>query len=224
MTAALHLSTPIEIKLQQATGAGTFSGYASTFDGEPDSYGDVIAPGAFSATLQEHKAAGTTPAMLWAHDASQPIGVWTDVRQDQKGLLVSGRLTLGTSRGAEARALMLDGALGMSIGFLTVQQAAGTGGAKRILKALDLFEISLTPMPANHNARIVEAKAMASTISDITSFEKFLREAGFSKSFARTCASRGFAAAARAENTTDTVKTLADEIRSLAATIKLERK
>ena len=64
---------PVEVKLA-GDGTGTLSGYASRFGGRPDAYGDVIAPGAFSASLAQHAAAGTRPLMFWSHDPSRPIG------------------------------------------------------------------------------------------------------------------------------------------------------
>ena len=60
----------------KATGDdGSIEGYGSVF-GVRDNYDDVIAKGAFIASLAEHKAAGTMPAMLWQHEADEPIGIW----------------------------------------------------------------------------------------------------------------------------------------------------
>ena len=47
----------LEVKFQTAS-AGLVSGYASVFGGKPDSYGDVIAPGAYAASLKAHREAG----------------------------------------------------------------------------------------------------------------------------------------------------------------------
>src|SRR3546814_4385041 len=89
-------------------------GYASVFGGEPDRHGDVIQRGAYSKSI----ASGARPLMLWAHDQSQPIGTWTDVREDETGLKVKGRLILETQRGAEAYALLRANVLdGLSIGY-----------------------------------------------------------------------------------------------------------
>ncbi len=81
---------------------GIIRGYASTFGGEADSYGDVIAAGAFSKTLSEHAGKKTTPAMLWAHDPANPIGKWTRLVEDSMGLAVEGKLTLAVPRAQEA--------------------------------------------------------------------------------------------------------------------------
>jgi len=96
---------------------GMIEGYGSVF-GVRDSYSDIVAPGAFKASLAAHKAAGTMPALLWQHDASEPIGVWVEVTEDQRGLRIKGRLAMETARGKEAHTLLKMGALnGLSIGF-----------------------------------------------------------------------------------------------------------
>lgn len=60
---------------------------------------------------------GACSALLWSHDVSAPIGTWSDIREDRIGLRMKGRLSLDTVRGAEARALAMDRALGLSIGL-----------------------------------------------------------------------------------------------------------
>jgi HK97 family phage prohead protease len=127
---------PLEIKLANS---GEISGYGSTF-GNVDLGGDIVAPSAFAKSLAEHAAEKTKPAMLWQHDLREPIGVWTDAREDGKGLLLNGKLTLDTRRGAEARALAKDGALALSIGYQTIDADFANGN--RIIKEARLFEVS----------------------------------------------------------------------------------
>ncbi len=79
---------------------GSFSGYASVF-GLADLGNDVIEKGAFAKSLTSRKSSGVR--MLWQHDAAEPIGVWTDVREDARGLYVEGRLAKGVARAREAR-------------------------------------------------------------------------------------------------------------------------
>lgn len=139
--------------------AGTVSGYASVFGGEPDSYGDIIAPGAFTASLAEHKAAGSAPLMLWQHDPLEPIGVWGELREDATGLFVTGRLVLDTRRGQDAYALLKAGALnGLSIGYRT-RSAERRAGGVRVLQNVELIEISLVSIPAASRARVTGVKA-----------------------------------------------------------------
>jgi hypothetical protein len=78
----------------------------------------MVQRGAFRKSLTEHRAAGTKPVMLWSHDPAAIIGVWTETREDEKGLFVRGQLVVSTPRGREAYDLLKAGALnGLSIGF-----------------------------------------------------------------------------------------------------------
>lgn len=174
----------------RATGDdGTLEGYASVF-GVKDLYDDVIAAGAFVRSLGEHKSAGTMPAMLWQHDPSEPIGVWTEMAEDAKGLKIKGRLALDTSRGKEAHALLKMGALnGLSIGFLSKQWAYDKDTGVRTLTEIDLWEVSLVTFPANGKSRITNVKSC----DDLTApkdAERILRDAGFSKADALAFVSR----------------------------------
>ena len=91
--------SPFEIK---AVGDdGTFSGYGSVF-GVRDSYGDVVEPGAFKDSLAAWGSKGKLPKMLWQHRSEQPIGVWTKMSEDSKGLAVEGKLILDVQQAREA--------------------------------------------------------------------------------------------------------------------------
>jgi HK97 family phage prohead protease len=194
LSALEHFSPEFSLKLS-GQGLGIVEGYASTFGGEPDAYGDVVAPGAFSQTLAEHTARKSSPAMLWAHDPASPIGRWTSVAEDQKGLRVTGQLTMAVPRAQEAFALAKDGALAYSIGYRTRDYARAPNGG-RLLKALDLGEISLVAMAANPSARITSIKSAALEIKDPRAFEQFLRDAGFPRAFAKAVTATGFKGAA----------------------------
>lgn len=147
----------LEVKFS-ADETGVLSGYASVFGGEPDSYGDVIAKGAFTRTIAEHKTAGTAPLLLWMHDPAEPIGIWLDIREDAQGLAVTGKLIRQTRRGEEAYALLKARALnGLSIGFRARQFERRAGGG-RTLQDLDLVEISLVTIPAAKPARVTDVK------------------------------------------------------------------
>jgi HK97 family phage prohead protease len=188
--------------------AGAFTGYASTFGGSPDAYGDIVAPGAFTASLAAHAAAGTVPAMLWSHDQSQPIGVWTNVTEDAKGLAVSGQLLIdGVPQAAAAYALMKANALGLSIGY---KVTAMTEGTPNVLQAVDLYEISLVAIPANSRAQITSVK------SSPREFERLLREkVGLSVREAKRLCAGGYAAMVRDEpDDSDELAALAEQIKS----------
>lgn len=168
---------------------GTIEGYGSVF-GVPDSYDDVVAAGAFAASLAEHKANGTMPAMLWQHEADEPIGVWTEMVEDAKGLRVKGRLALEVNKGKEAHALLKMGAInGLSIGFVSKEWAYDRDTEIRTLNAVDLWEVSLVTFPANGKSRITNVKS-ADELSAPKDAERILRDAGFSKADATAFVSR----------------------------------
>ena len=174
----------------KATGDdGTVEGYGSVF-GVRDNYDDVIAKGAFVQSLKDHKAAGTMPAMLWQHDADKPIGVWTEMVEDEKGLRIKGQLAMETVKGKEAHALLKMGALnGLSIGFMSKEWAYDRETEVRTLTAIDLWEVSLVTFPANEKARVTNVKS-ADELQAPKDAEKVLRDAGFSKSDATAFVSR----------------------------------
>jgi uncharacterized protein len=133
------------------------SGYASVF-GAADHGGDVVMPGAYAASLAALKAGGRGVKMLWQHDPAQPIGVWDEVREDDRGLWVSGRLLPEVAKGREAAALIAAGAVdGLSIGYRT-KRAEKDGKGRRLLAEVELWEVSLVTFPMLSQAR-VQAKA-----------------------------------------------------------------
>lgn len=171
----------------KATGQdGAIEGYGSVFN-VVDSYDDVIAAGAFSASIKAHKAAGTMPAMLWQHEGDEPIGVWAEMVEDSKGLRVKGQLCLETGRGKEAHALLKMGALnGLSIGFVSKQWSYDRDSEIRTLTEVDLWEVSLVTFPANGASRVTGVKgADVGAIATIRDAERALRDAGLSAEAAR---------------------------------------
>jgi len=173
----------------KASADGTIDGYGSVFDVR-DAYDDVIAPGAFVASLKAHKEAGTMPAMLWQHESDEPIGIWTEMSEDANGLRVKGMLALETVRGKEAHVLLKMGALnGLSIGFMSKQWAYDTETDIRTLTEIDLWEVSLVTFPANEKARITNVKS-AEEMAAPKDAERILRDAGFSKADATAFVSR----------------------------------
>ena len=179
----------VSLQIKAVGDEGVIEGYGSVF-GVRDSYDDVIAKGAFAATIAAHKAAGTMPAMLWQHDASEPVGVFTDMSEDDTGLKITGRLCMEIDSGRKALALIKMSAIsGLSIGFISRQWSYDQETDIRTLTEIDLWEVSLVTFPANGKARITGVKADLAfqTIKDA---ERSLREAGFSKAEATAFVSR----------------------------------
>jgi HK97 family phage prohead protease len=171
----------VDLKTTEADG-GVFrvSGYGSTFGGPPDSYGDIIVPGAFSVSLRSWAGSGRSLPMLFNHDADKVIGKWPRVVEDERGLrVVDGELTPGHSVASDVKASLKHGTIdGLSIGFVTKAWEPAPRGAEanRLLREIDLWELSVVTMPANDFARITDAKSI-STPRDL---ERALRELGFS--------------------------------------------
>ncbi|MFP5075735.1 HK97 family phage prohead protease [Rhizobium sp. YIM 134829] len=145
-----------EWTLKGLSGEGRFSGYASVFD-EVDLGKDRIERGAFEHSLTRRGASGVR--MLFQHDPNQPIGTWTVIREDGRGLYVEGQLSPGVARAREVHQLMKNGALdGLSIGFRTVRaRTDAKSGVRRVLEA-DLWEISIVTFPMLPSARVSDVK------------------------------------------------------------------
>lgn len=168
---------------------GEIEGYASVF-GVLDTCADIIAAGAFAATIKAHKAAGTMPAMLWQHDGDDPIGVWSEMTEDANGLKIKGRLCMETACGKDAHALLKMGAInGLSVGFITKDYEYDTETDVRTITEVDLWEVSLVTFPANSKARVTSIKS-SNEIQAPKDAERILRDAGFSKSDATGFVSR----------------------------------
>lgn len=128
-------------------------GYASVF-GVADQGGDVVQKGAYQKSLTALEAQGRRVKMLWQHDASQPIGVWDELREDGHGLYVKGRLLSDIEKGREAASLIAAGAIdGLSIGYRTVMAERDAKG-RRLLSELELWEVSLVTFPMLPDARV----------------------------------------------------------------------
>ncbi len=170
--------------VNDADGKMSFAGYGAVF-GNVDSYGDVIAPGAFAKSLNDHMEAGSQPLMFLNHDAfgSLPIGRWTELSEDGYGLKVSGEL-LDTSMGRDTYVALKAGAInGLSIGFRPVafDMRSKPEDPRRTLKQVDLVEVSVVTLPANQKARVQAVKCMGEAMS-VRDLETLLRECGLSKS------------------------------------------
>lgn len=132
---------------------GVIEGYASLF-GVVDEGGDMVAPGAYASSLTKLASDDRKVKMLWQHDPSQPIGVWDDVQEDQRGLVVKGRILPDVAKGREAIALIKAGSIdGLSIGYRTVS-AHKDDAQNRILTEVELWEVSLVTFPMLPSARV----------------------------------------------------------------------
>lgn len=163
-----------------------FEGYASVFGGV-DSYGDTIDPQAYTETLESRER---PVRMRWNH-WGPVIGKWVDIKADGVGLWVKGQLTPGHSTAMDVYASMKHGSIdGMSIGYYP-RIVEMLGEDRRLLKKIDLIEISVVEEPADLSARIGSVKAAIEKAATIREIETVLRESGgFSRNDAVILVSR----------------------------------
>lgn len=163
----------IALEIKGLTEEGTFEGYASTF-GNIDRYGEKVLPGAFVDSLAARRREGTKVKLLFNHDMNQPIGHWEDLAEDAKGLWGQARLVMDVPKAREVHALMKAGSLdSLSIGYREIE--ADQEGGVRMLRKLDLFEISVATVPVNARARVTAVKsddAMAVIIEKLAAGER----------------------------------------------------
>lgn len=126
------------------------AGYASLF-GLPDLAGDVVERGAFQTSLRRLPAASIR--MLYQHDPDRPIGRWIEAFEDQAGLWMRGVVEPNHPETQKIAALIQAGlADGLSIGFRTLEATPRPAGG-RILKTIDLREVSIVTFPMLPRAR-----------------------------------------------------------------------
>ena len=209
-------------EVKQVEDDGTFTGYASIF-GNVDAQGEKVMPGAFGQSLTKHKREGTTPLLLWQHNAGEPLGGWEDLAEDGKGLWGKGRIQIDAGP-TEHRIYthMKNGNIrGLSIGYREVVVEPNNG--VRLLKELDLMEVSIVSFPANRRARIESVKSESwCKLEDLArrfrdgepaaakEFEEVLRDAGFPRSATVQIASVGYVKAIRSESEGEKAKAIED--------------
>ena len=173
------------LSVKEVSDAGAFEGYASTFGGAPDSYGDVVAPGAFVDCLVKHKREETMPLMFFGHKSNElPIGHWVDMAEDGKGLWVKGEVALDDPVGVRVHAALKKKRVrGLSIGY-DVPPGGSVPDEKRpavtILKKLDLWEVSVVNFPANRRSLVdsVKSDGEVQSIQFWKRFEDWARRVG----------------------------------------------
>lgn len=149
---------------------GTISGYASTWTREPDSYGDVVAKGAFTESIARIQEEGKVLPLLWNHSADDLkafIGTVHNLEEDEHGLRFDATFD-DTEEAQRARALAADGRLAkFSFAYDVLDQATVTledGREANELRKLNIHEVSLVMYPANPDTSVVEVKNSAGAV------------------------------------------------------------
>jgi len=195
---------------------GMFEGYGSVF-GNKDLGNDVIEKGAFTKSIRRRTNKGVK--LLYQHKSDMPIGVFDEIKEDDHGLVVKGRLALKTQAGAEAYELLKMGALdGLSIGFKInpAEVSYDRRANKRIIKEVDLMEVSLVTFPMNPQATVRSVKGQEISIRE---WEKGMRDAfNLSRSESKMAAKAVTDVFVQRE--VDTSAELVDAIKNLTLTLK----
>ena len=176
LRAIKSLSVPVESNEPE----GTVYGCASVYD-VVDEYGDIIRQGAYDNVL----SSGVLPKMFFNHISynSVPIGVWTKMWSDAKGLWVKGLINLELEKGREVYSAIKQGAVdGLSV-CIDVYESELESSKHRIITDVALVpEISICTFPANHGARLTDVKSKLDKTKTLPDYERILRDVGLSKS------------------------------------------
>jgi len=196
MNAPLVKSFALEIDHKAAEGmpSGTIVGYASTYGGKPDDYGDVVKRGFFEETIKSgfRNGDGVLP-MLWQHNAAEPVGTWPGVEDNNKGLKLTGQMILASQAVKDRYEVVMGGAVRfLSIGFSLPKKKGSRYEIDPASYVIDkvkkirtlvtgiLWETSLATFPANTSAAVVRVKAAIEHGTE-REVERALRDAGLSK-------------------------------------------
>ena len=224
----------LEIK---ASSGRTFEGYGSVFN-NLDRGGDIVVPGAFAQSLEQARKSGALPQMFWMHDPASVPGVWREMAEDDNGLYVRGEL-LDTTLGNDVRVMLAHKAVrGLSIGYVP-QDVGWDAQGNRLLKRVDLVEVSVVSLAMNPLAQVVGMKARLSVAGEYVPTERelqnHLRRIGCSKSVAEAMVERIFGVPVggpTGRGTADDeeeaalaadVKSIADELSASAALLAVRR-
>lgn len=152
----------IELKADEV---GGISGFFSTYDKTPDSYGDIITPGAFTNTLKKREESGHPFPLCFNHDFSAVIGAVDSVKDTEKGPFIEAHF-LDTQLAQDVRKMLQSGAIYQFSFAYDVLKARrpndeeAKSGVENVLEELEVFEISVVTVPANQNAVVTEVKAV----------------------------------------------------------------
>jgi HK97 family phage prohead protease len=165
MRSAKMLKKSFELKDIAEADGGEITAYAATFDRIKDSYGDVIAPGAFAKTLTDWQESGHPIPLLFGHRTDDPrmnLGAVVEASEDERGLLIKAQFDESSEVAQYTRKLVKEGRLTkLSFAYDVLDSAPvvlADGTKANELRELKLYEVSLVPIPANQLTSVLEVK------------------------------------------------------------------
>ena len=156
-----HLYKSFELKANEV---GGISGFFSTYDKTPDSYGDIIEPGAFTETLKKREESGHPFPLCFNHDFSAVIGAVDSVKDTEKGPYIEAHF-LDTQLAQDVRKMLQSGAIYQFsfaydvLGARQPDEEEKKAGIENVLTKVEVYEVSVVTVPANQNAVATEVKA-----------------------------------------------------------------
>lgn len=168
-------TVPLRVKAGPEDGLaeGEFLVYPSTFTKTPDSYGDIVAPGAFTDTIAEWMASGNTLPGLYGHRMDDPdyfVAGATEMTEDDHGWLVKGKFDLDSPKGPQVYRLVKGRRLSqLSFAYDVLEEGSITledGTKANELRKLKVYEFSFVPIGANQDTSVVAVKALANALGE----------------------------------------------------------
>lgn len=199
----------VKMAADDSSNVGEFSGYASVW-GSVDLGGDMIERGAYTKTLDEWHNKGQLPQLLYYHNDQIIIGDWLEMREDDKGLFVKGRLWVKGDLRIESAVMAYNVLRGTSVKGLSIGYRARDyeiqeqidGSQIRLLKEIELFEVSIAPYSMEPKAKVHAVKSLTDEDGQILTkreVEKVLRDAKLSRRQAKAFIGGGYDALVRDE-------------------------
>lgn len=152
---------------------GEFIVYPSTFTKTPDSYGDIIAPGAFLEDLAEWKDSGLTMPGLFGHRFDDPdyyVASAIEMGEDEHGWWVKGAFDMESPKGPHVYRLVKGRRLNqLSFAFDVLDSGPvelENGVKATELRKLKVYEFSFVPIGANQDTSVVAVKALADGLTE----------------------------------------------------------
>ena len=156
-----HLFKSFEMKANEV---GEISGFFSTYEKTPDSYGDIIEPGAFTKTIEKRKESGHPFPLCFNHDFSAVIGAVDKVEDTEKGPYIEAHF-LDTQLAQDVRKMLQSGAIYQFsfaydvLGAREPNEEEKKAGVTNVLTEVEVYEVSVVTVPANQNAVVTDVKA-----------------------------------------------------------------
>ena len=155
-----------------------------------DYMNDIIAPEAFDATLADYKDNEQNIQLYYNHQTMDlPLGIisFKNISQSGKSWNVKGELNLNTQKGKEVYELMKQGALtDLSIGYYATD--VDFQGKVRIIKSLQLNEVSVVGKGMNKKAKITSFKSDEQNTNkfDVSDVENIKTKAEFNETLRKS--------------------------------------